>query len=324
MDFNPIMEQNRTSSNAARAKFMSDLAKWGPGQPPVAIDVATAEAYCQKLSRSHYENFTVVSWLLPKRLRQDFHNFYAYCRWSDDLADELEPAESLPHLQWWEQQLRLCYSGRPAHPAMVALQQTIGRHNLPIEPLLDLLSAFKQDQTVKRYRDAEQLTDYCSRSANPVGRVILRMAGADSDSNVRLSDTICTGLQIANFCQDMARDAAIGRIYAPADLCAAHDVTESMVLAARVTPQLTAMLNCWVAETREKFNAGRALVQSVPSWLAMDIDLFISGGMAILDEIERKQFDVWTRRPTVSKFAKLKLLGGAFRRRFVSGMRFHG
>jgi squalene synthase HpnC len=306
-----IMVQNARSSNAERTVFLADLAKWGPASPPSACDLETAQAYCRRLARRHYENFTVVSWLLPKRLRQDFHNFYAYCRWSDDLADEAEPAQRLPLLLWWQQQLLLCFSGRPAHPVMVALQQTIERHQIPIEPLEDLLNAFRQDQIVTRYADRDSLLDYCRQSANPVGRVILKMARADSPENLELSDSICTGLQLANFCQDMARDAAMDRIYAPAELCAANGVTDAMVLAARVTPQLTSLLQSWVVETRSLFAAGRGLVRSVPNWLAMDIELFVRGGLAILDEIESSGFDVWTQRPTVSKLKKLTLFAGA-------------
>ncbi len=313
------MVQNLKCSNAASAKFLADFSKWGPGRPTTPCDLATAQAYCQSLARTHYENFTVVSCLLPRNLRQDFQNFYAYCRWSDDLADELDSTLSLPALQWWHQQLRLCYSGRPAHPVMIALQQTIERHQIPIEPLEDLLCAFKQDQSKTRYRDDTELLDYCRRSANPVGRVILKMARADSQQNLAHSDQICTGLQIANFCQDMARDAAIGRIYAPSELCAAHGVSEAMVLAAQVTPQLTELLKYWVYQTRVKFNAGWPLVQSVPGWLAMDIELFIRGGYAILDEIETAGFDVWTSRPTLSSFKKFKLFGAAMFTRVYQG-----
>ncbi len=319
----PIMVQNAKSSNAERANFLADLAKWGPDQPPSTWDVATAQAYCRSLARRHYENFTVVSWLLPRTLRQDFQNFYAYCRWSDDLADELEPALSLPLLKWWHQQLRLCYSGRPAHPVMVALQSTIHRHQIPIEPLEDLLSAFTQDQTKKRYRDDADLAAYCRRSANPVGRVILKMAQADRAENLLLSDFVCTGLQLANFCQDMARDAAIDRIYAPTELCVAHGVTESMILSAHVTPQLTELLKTWVSSTRLHFDHGWPLIKSVPSWLATDIELFVRGGLALLDEIEARAFDVWTKRPTLSRGKKLKLFGSAMLSRMRGGVRRH-
>lgn len=310
------MVQNVTSSNAAHAIFVADLAKWGPDQPPSACDLAFAQQHCRLIARSHYENFTVVTWFLPRELRQDFYNFYAYCRWSDDIADEVEPDRRLGLLDWWQQQLALCYSGRPAHPVMVALRDTIQRHQVPIEPLTDLLSAFRQDQSVTRYASHEELLRYCQRSANPVGRVILRFGRADREANVELSDAICTGLQIANFCQDMARDAAIDRIYAPRDLWHRHGVDEAMILRATRTDELQSMLREWVQTAETLFRQGMPLVKSVPSWLAVDVDLFVRGGLEILKQIERAKFDVWTSRPTVSKLSKLKLLARALTSRF--------
>lgn len=310
------MVQNAQTSNAAQAIFWEDLAKWGPDKPPSACDLPFALQYCRRIARSHYENFTVVSWFLPRALRQDFYNLYAYCRWSDDLADEVEEHRRLPLLSWWQQQLSLCYSGRPAHPVMFALQQTIQRHQIPIEPLEDLLSAFRQDQSKKRYGDHSELLDYCRRSANPVGRVILKFAKADSQTNVELSDQICTGLQIANFCQDMSRDAAANRIYAPVELWANHNVTEAMIMEAKCTPQLQAMLAQWVQQSRQFFRDGRVLLDRIPRWLAIDVDLFIRGGLAILKAIEAQRFDVWTFRPTLSKFAKLRLLSQSLASQF--------
>ncbi len=311
------MVQNSTTSNAANAILMADLAKWGPDQPPTACDLAFAEHHCRLISRNHYENFTVVSWFLPRSLRQDFMNFYAYCRWSDDIADEVEEHRRLPLLSWWQQQLNLCYSGRPAHPVMVALQSTIQRHQLPIKPLEDLLSAFRQDQTTLRYNDHAQLLDYCRRSADPVGRVILRFGRADREENLAFSDSICTGLQIANFCQDMARDAANGRIYAPRDLWARHGVDQAMLIEAGCTPQLKSLLQEWTCTARECFANGASLVKSVPSWLAVDVDLFMRGGLEILNTIESQGYDVWTKRPTLSKLTKFSLLLQAFKSRFA-------
>ena len=302
------MVQNAKTSNAGQAIFWADLAKWGPDKPPSACDLPFALQHCRRIARSHYENFTVVSWFLPRALRQDFYNFYAYCRWSDDFADEVEVHRRLPLLNWWYQQLLLCYSGRPAHPVMLALQQTIQRHQIPAQPLEDLLSAFRQDQSKLRYVDDRELLDYCQKSANPVGRVILKFAKADNAMNVGLSDLICTGLQIANFCQDMARDAANNRIYAPRDLCVKHGVSETMILEAKCTPPLQALLADWVGSSRQFFMDGRELVDSVPRWLAIDVDLFIRGGLEILRAIESQRYDVWSRRPSLSKFAKFKLL----------------
>ena len=296
------------TSNAAQAIFWADLAKWGPDKPPSACDLPFALKHCRRIARSHYENFTVVSLFLPRILRQDFYNFYAYCRWSDDIADEVEEHRRLPLLNWWHQQLSLCYSGRPVHPVMLALQQTIQRHQIPAEILEDLLSAFRQDQSTLRYHDDAELFDYCRRSANPVGQVILKFAKADDATNIELSDWICSGLQLANFCQDMSRDAANHRIYAPRDLWLKHGVTEAMILEAKCTPQLQAMLADWVRVSRAFFLKGCRLVDSVPKWLAVDVDLFIRGGLAILNSIEAQDYDVWTSRPTLSKFEKFRLL----------------
>ena len=302
------MVQNAMTSNAAQAIFLADLAKWGPDKPPSACDLPFALKHCRVIARSHYENFTVVSCFLPRALRQDFYNFYAYCRWSDDIADEVEEHRRLPLLNWWHQQLSLCYSGRPAHPVMLALQQTIQRHQIPVEPLEDLLSAFRQDQSTLRYSNDTELFDYCRRSANPVGRVILKFAKADSESNVNFSDSICTGLQLANFCQDLSRDASNNRIYAPANLWAKHGVSEAMILDTKYTPQLQAMLVDWVHTAREFFSRGCQLVDCVPKWLAVDVDLFIRGGLGLLNAIEAQHFDVWTSRPTLLKFAKFRFL----------------
>lgn len=302
------MVQNAMTSNAAQAIFWADLAKWGPDNPPSACDLPFALNHCRVIARSHYENFTVVSWFLPKTLRQDFYNFYAYCRYSDDIADEVEEHRRLPLLTWWHQQLSLCYSGRPVHPVMLALQQTIERHQIPVTHLEDLLSAFRQDQSVLRYNNDAELLDYCNRSANPVGRIILRFAKADDATNIQLSDWICSGLQLANFCQDMSRDAANGRIYAPRDLWLKHDVTEAMILESKCTPQLQSLLADWVRTSRDYFNKGIELVERVPKWLAIDVDLFVRGGQAILHSIEAQKCDVWTSRPTLSKSKKFGLL----------------
>lgn len=304
------MLQSAESTTATDAFFASELARLGPLRPPTPCSQREANAYCRLWARRGYENFTVVSWLLPRRLRQDFYNVYAYCRWADNLADEPRDREqSLQLLQWWQQQLALCYSGRPSHPVLVALQRTIERHNIPSAPFLDLLSAFRQDQSVSRYDDQAQLLDYCTRSANPVGRIVLHLGQAADETNLQLSDHICTALQLTNFCQDMSRDAAMDRIYAPRALWVQHGVTEACLLSRRPTAPLCNLLRDWVEQTRAIFHAGRALTERVPRWLSTDVDLFVRGGLAVLDAIERQRFDVWSRRPRISKVQKLRLLG---------------
>lgn len=309
------MLQAAQSTTAANAFFHAELSRLGPQRPPAAWSQADAEAYCRRWARHSYENFTVVSWLLPSTVRQDFYNVYAYCRWADNLADEVADRQrSLELLAWWQQQLSLCYSGRPSHPVLVALQTTIQRHHIPITPFADLLSAFRQDQAVTRYDSDLQLLDYCTRSANPVGRILLHLGGAAEPTHEELSDRICTALQLANFCQDMSRDAAIDRIYAPRSRWQTHGVNEEMLLLRRPTRALQSLLASWVADTRVMFDAGRPLVNRVPRWLATDLDLFIRGGVAVLDAIEQQQFDVWTKRPKISKLQKLRLLGSSLAR----------
>ena len=196
--------------------FPEQLKQWGPEATYGPPSLAQAEKYCSDLATSHYENFHVVSWLLPRHLRQHFYNIYAYCRWSDDLADETgSTVESTRLLQWWEGELNRAYAGTATHPVFVALRSTMEKFQLPQQPFADLLSAFRQDQVKLRYRTDEELLDYCQRSANPVGRLLLALAEASTPENIAWSDSICSGLQIANFCQDIALDARKNRIYIP-------------------------------------------------------------------------------------------------------------
>ena len=306
------MVQSAASTTAEKAFFHAELAKLGPKSPPSSWSLTDANRYCQRIARASYENFTVVSWFLPRKLRQDFFNAGKV-----DLADEIGTQdESLELLKWWRQQLQLCFSGRPAHPIMVALQQTIRLHNLPIDHFTDLLSAFTQDQTVFRYADDNELLDYCCRSADPVGRIILKLAGANNEFNDELSDQVCTGLQLANFCQDMLRDSQIGRIYLPRTRWVCHDVTEEEILLGKPTTALRQALSEWVQHARGYFGRGAKLIDQVPSWLSTDIELFIGGGNSILDAIESQGYDVWTVRPQVSKAKKIKLLARSLAGRF--------
>ncbi len=277
-----------------------------------------AERYCRMWARVQYENFSVVSFLLPRHLRQDFFNVYAYCRWSDNLADEIhDPKESLRLLQEWQRELEACDQGQArSHPILVALQSTREKHRLPLDSFVDLLSAFRQDQSVLRYETEDQLLDYCRRSANPVGRILLGLANVRTPEAQSLSDQVCTGLQIANFCQDMARDAKIDRIYAPQTLWRRFGVAEVDILKAHPSGSLKGMLREWVACAQQYLMDGHRLINVVPRWLAMDVDLFVRGGLRILHEIEKLDYDVWTSRPTVGKTAKAWLLVSSLVRRF--------
>ncbi len=296
--------------------FTAELARLGPdqkaGRPPTP---AEARAYCRRLARSHYENFTVVSWLLPRALRQHFYNVYAYCRWADDLADEAAgPTESLALLDWWERQLHDCYRGHSVHPVFVALRTTIKEFSIPQEPFLALLSAFRQDQRVTRYETFDELLDYCRRSANPVGRLVLYLGRCHDEENGRLTDKVCTGLQLANFWQDVARDFERGRIYLPQESCRAFGYEMADFERRTCTQAFRRLLASEVERAEALLNAGWPLVSRVPRELQMDVALFIRGGLAILTAIRRQDFDVWSRRPVVGKFEKIRLLASELSR----------
>lgn len=308
LKFNPS-----TTSN--KLVFSDELARFGPNQAE-SVSTEQALAYCTRWATSHPENFMVASVLLPRSLRQDFHNIYTYCRWSDDLADKIDdPHQSLLYLDWWQTALEQCPSGQPRQPILIALQQTIRRHNLELEPFADLLHAFRQDQQVNRYANDDELVGYCQRSANPVGRILLQLARAVTPTSLRLSDAVCTGLQLANFCQDMSRDAEQGRIYLPYSRWLEHGVDEAMLLGRHATPELRRALGQWVGAARQSLLEGWPLVELVPRWMRTDVDLFVRGGLAILQAIEAQQCDVWTVRPQVSKWTQAKLLANSLMNR---------
>ncbi len=284
-----------------------------------AWPVAEAKAYCRRLARTHYENFTVASWLLPAKLRPHFCNVYAYCRWSDDLADETAGGEqSLELLDWWQAELEDCYRGVARHPVFVALAETIREFEIPIEPFRDLLVAFRQDQTCSRYETFEDLLGYCRNSANPVGRLVLYLGRAHDEERGKLSDAICTGLQLANFWQDVARDYQRGRIYLPQESCRAAGYTEAMFARGEFNPQFRQLMIGEVEWAAALFDTGAPLVVRMPRELRIDVQLFIDGGRAILDAIRKIDYNVWRQRPVVGKWKKFNLLIGAWResRRF--------
>jgi squalene synthase HpnC len=295
--------------------FADDLARFGPGASH-SVSREQALAYCARLTATHYENFSVVTWLTPRRHRAAFQSIYAFCRWSDDLGDEVgSPARALELLDWWRGQLRAMYQGQARHPVLIALSETVGRYGIPIEPFEALISAFEQDQIVTEYPTYEQLLDYCTRSANPVGHLVLYVAGAFSSDNARLADATCTALQLTNFWQDVARDLAIGRIYLPRADRLQFGYPESDLRALRFTSTFAELMRFEVERTRGLFAQGRDLVSRLPRAFAVDIDLFSRGGLAILDRIEAHEFDVLSVRPTLSRWDKLVLLTRA-----VAGM----
>ncbi len=290
-----------------------------PEAAAARYSTAEAEAYTRWLATHHYENFQVVSFLLPKRLHQDFYNVYAYCRWADDLGDEMgSPAESLRLLGWWRHQLEAMYAGEATHPVFVALRGTVARHSIPEAPFADLIRAFEQDQTVTRYASWEDVYAYCRYSANPVGRLVLYLCGYSDAERQRLSDATCTALQLANFWQDVAVDLEKERVYIPLEVLARRGYSLEDLYARRMTPAFREVMREIVARARELFVEGLPLSSMVDRRLALDIDLFSRGGMRVLDKIAQQDYDVLSRRPAISKAERIWLLLGSLARVAVS------
>ncbi|MCS7047157.1 MAG: squalene synthase HpnC [Gemmataceae bacterium] len=295
--------------------FAMELARLGPWTNGRPWPLARAQAYCRRLAQAHYENFAVATLFLPRRLRQHFCNVYAYCRWADDLGDETAGgAEALKLLAWWRAELLQCYDGKPKHPIFIALQQTIRRFAIPPQPFLDLIAAFEQDQRIRHYETYSQLLDYCRYSANPVGRLVLYLCECFDERRAALADRICTGLQLANFWQDVARDFAIGRVYLPAEDRRRFGYSDADLAARRFTPAFAELLRFEVGRARQLFEEGLALVPLVPSAVQVDVELFARGGLAILAKIEAQGYDVWRQRPILTRWEKARLMGSTLGR----------
>ncbi|HKW32497.1 MAG TPA: squalene synthase HpnC [Candidatus Acidoferrum sp.] len=278
--------------------------------PPAGCSPAVAQEYTHWLATHHYENFNVVSWLLPKALHQHFYNVYAYCRWADDLGDEVpDPIRALQLLDGWERELDLCYEGKPSHPVFVALRQTILTKDIPKQPFADLLKAFRQDQTTKRYANWDGALGYCVYSANPVGRLVLYLCGYRDEQRQRLSDATCTALQLSNFWQDVSRDLDKGRIYIPLDAAAAQNLTENDIVERRFDERYVRLMQDLIARTRALFAEGLPLAKMVDSRLNVDLEMFSLGGLAVLDAIEAMGYDTLHKRPAIGKLKQARLLG---------------
>lgn len=292
--------------------FTAQLARYGPDAKYPALTSVQARQYCRLVTHAHYENFSVASTLLPARLRRHFHAVYSYCRWADDLADETAGGEAtLLLLDWWRQQLHDCYEGKTTHPVFIALRETITQFDIPRTPFLDLLDAFEQDQRVHRYATFDELLNYCRRSANPVGRLVLYLFECHDETRGALADYICTALQLANFWQDVSRDLDLGRIYLPTEDRHRFGVTDDDLFARRFTPAFSKLLEYEVDRTRDLFFRGYRLTEMVPAEFRPDLELFIDGGLTILARIEQASFNVLARRPALSKWDKGLLVARA-------------
>ena len=280
--------------------------------PAIAPSLAEARDYCKNLATRHYENFSVATWFLPKRLRQHFYNVYAYCRISDDLGDEVgDTRASLQLLDQWEEELNACYEATPRHPVFVALSETVQNFKIPKHEFSDLLTAFRQDQKVYRYKTFDDLLGYCKNSANPVGHLVLYLCGYKDAERQLFSDFTCTALQLANFWQDVSVDYSKGRIYLPLEDLHRFAVSEDDIAHQRNTPAFLEMMKFEVERAREWFRQGLPLVQKVDRELAIDIELFSRGGQEILNAIDQQGYAVLGCRPVISKSRKLALVARA-------------
>lgn len=271
-----------------------------------------ARRHTRRIALSHYENFTVVSLALPRHLRQDFYNIYAFCRHADDLADEIDDKnESLRQLDSLRREVGRMYQQQAQQPILVALADTVQKFDIPADPFLALIDAFEQDQRVGRYDTYEQLLDYCRRSANPVGHLVLYLCGYRDARRQQLADLTCTALQLTNFWQDVVPDLGRGRIYLPLEDMARFGVNEEDLIERRVSENFLQLMKFEVDRAEEMFVRGEALLPLVEGRLWTDVALYGRGGRAILDRIRGAGYDVLSQRPTLNKWAKLGLFAEA-------------
>jgi squalene synthase HpnC len=311
------------ASNGSQSHAATEAPGWRAlppeyAMPAVAPSPEEAKLYCERLARSHYENFSVATWFLPRRLRPHFYSIYAYCRISDDLGDEVgNPQHALQLLDLWEGELDACYAGRPRHPVFVALAETVRACDIPRQPFADLLTAFRQDQRVSRYETFDDVLGYCLYSANPVGRLVLYACGYRDGERQQLSDYTCTALQLANFWQDVAVDYGKGRIYLPLEDLRRFGVSEKDIAERHATSQFLDLMRFEVERARQWFHKGLPLAEKVDQELAIDIELFSRGGLVILQAIEDQGYDVLRRRPVISRSRKLALVARAGLRKLL-------
>jgi squalene synthase HpnC len=308
-------KQNSSDIEALLARGWASL----PAEYAIPASAPTLDAarqYCTRLATSHYENFSVATWFLPKHLHQHFFNVYAYCRISDDLGDETGDTQvSLALLDRWEQELDATYgviagsaeASTVRHPVFVALADTIQTCGIPQHEFSDLLTAFRQDQTVTRHETFEDLLGYCRNSANPVGHLVLYLCGYSDAERQQLSDYTCTALQLANFWQDVSVDWKKGRVYLPLEDLRRFGVSEDQIAEGKFNGQFRELMRFEVERAREWFDRGLPLVKMVNRSLALDLELFSRGGLAILQAIEKQDYNVLARRPSLSKIRKAQL-----------------
>lgn len=276
------------------------------GQAANAYTAGEAFIYCQRLAVSHYENFSVASWLLPRALRRHVYAVYAFCRHVDDLGDEA-PGDRLGLLDEWQAELERCYHSTPRHPILVALRETIRCFAIPPQPFLKLIEANRMDQRISRYPTFEELLRYCDHSANPVGHLFLYLFGYADAERQRVADATCTALQLTNFWQDIAVDLGKGRVYIPQEDMARFGYSEEGLERGVADDSFRALMAFEVGRTRELFAKGLGLLDRVDGRLRVDLKLFSLGGLAVLEALERNGYDVFRRRPRLSRWRKAAL-----------------
>jgi len=304
------------------ASTIEQLERFGPDRCET-LSVQQARAWCRRVAGGRYENFSVLSHLVSRHLRDDFAAVYAFCRWADDLGDEVgHPARSLELLAWWKRELEQCFAGQPRHPVFMALEPTIRQHGLPFELFDDLISAFEQDQTVTRYETWEQLLGYCRRSANPVGRLVLMMCGERREESLYAgSDAVCTALQLANHWQDVRRDLVErDRVYIPREMVKSDRFEERLRASARLghgvdrefLGESRIIIRDCVERTWPLFmQSGEFLNELTPATRPL-VWLFAAGGQHVLRMIERWNYETALHRPKVSHPAKIMLVAKAW------------
>lgn len=263
-------------------------------------DTATAYAHCLALAQQHYENFPVASRLVPAQYRPTIAAIYAFARTADDFADEGDDDNPtrLARLEAYESRLTQLETGNTGNdPVFVALGDSISRYRLPVSLLHDLLSAFRQDVTVKRYARYEDVLDYCRRSANPVGRLLLHMLKQATPPNLERADAICTSLQVINFMQDVSVDFSRGRIYIPQDEMARFDVSEEDIGNRRFSTQWQALMDFQLQRQQQLMYHGAPLARALPGRFGLEMRLTVAGGLAILNKLRQQNLTQFTARP---------------------------
>lgn len=265
-----------------------------------------AYKFCKAVTQNHYENFPVASFILPKPMRPAVEAIYAFSRTADDFADEKEyRGVRLRRLEEWEHYLE--DKSRPTHPIFIALQDTIREHNLPLQLFRDLITAFKMDVEKKRYQNFDQVVRYCKHSANPVGRLVLHLFKQDTKENLKLSDYICTALQLTNFWQDVAIDLKKDRIYLPQDEMERFSITDQDLFSRQYDENFRRLLAFQISRTKEIFMRGKPLGLHLTGKLGIEIRLTWLTGMTILKKISQNGHDVFNNRPKLSKWDFVKM-----------------